>query len=271
MILIGRPSNFALIYSSLGLASGTEVSGHGLTYLVDPSNPARMFWATDTTALRITWDHGSAITLEGIALSKHNLDVNLDVRLQRNATNSWVTPSVDVSLPIAADHEDGHSTSPWCDLRGTTAYRYTSLYVPVNSVAPRLSGVVLVKQWSTLEVDFDFGVSYGESRPFIESLRTEADVRRMYRRRLKTRYLQADFKPTATDLAFWKALAREVDAYNLPLVWVQDSSVKTDNALLVTYSDEALDQFEYVDDFQDSRERKQYTLGLREVSRGLPL
>jgi hypothetical protein len=274
-MLVCRPSKIVTArYVSLSLASGTESATHPLTRLIDHRNPANPFWAVDSpvVAVRAVWDHGEDVRIDAVSLAKHNLDAGLAVRVQRNGANDWADPAQDVALAIAAAHEDGHSTSPWCDLAAAagyrpTGYRYTSLYVPVNSVAPRLGGLAFIEQFEVMDPHFEKDLRLGERRPIIWALETEANVRSYYRRRIRERYVRGHGLPTDAEMQRWRAIWRETEGGYAPFVIILNDTVTTDGALMVRCSEATNEAFEWGEDHPLA---KPIALEFDELSRGLP-
>ena len=274
-MLVCRPSRMVQNrYVSLGLASGTEDAAYPLTCLVDATNPAKCARFTDApvVAIRVVWDHGEDVRIDAVSLAKFRLDVGLGVRVQRHTANAWGAPTQDAALPIAANHEDGHSPSPWVDLRAVEGYReqgfrFSSIYVPVNSTSPRLAGLVFVEQFEALDEHIDT-MRRGERRRFIAPLETEAGVRRYLRRRVKERYLRGHGMPEDAALASWLAVLRDADGPCLPFLFIWDESDTTDGALLVRPSDATAEALEWDDTHPAAHA---VTLEFDEVSRGLPI
>jgi hypothetical protein len=116
---------------------------YGLTALHDgdPACPCK-FTDSPAIAVRIVYTFAAPQRLDGFLLPSHNLDAGLDVRVQGNVAPAWGGPPLDQALTILAADRDGHSKRPWIDLSVLAAHTYQcwSLYVPANSVAPKLGG-----------------------------------------------------------------------------------------------------------------------------------
>lgn len=63
----------------------------------------RSFGGGGTLTENIVADMGSAVAVQAFALKNHNFSPSAAVRIQANASNSWGSPSVDVSVPLATD------------------------------------------------------------------------------------------------------------------------------------------------------------------------
>lgn len=103
---------------------------------LDRGNPGKL---TIKSAGGWTSDYGAAQRLDVFVLW-HNMDAGQTVQIQGNATNSWGSPSLTITLTAPAKREDGFTTKLFVDLRNvsgytTTGYRWWRVHflAPVNN------------------------------------------------------------------------------------------------------------------------------------------
>lgn len=272
-----RYTDILQTFTSVTLASGTASSdtNYDLTALshVDLAKPLKLVDASPV-AVRITWDHGAATRVDGFLMPKHNLDASLAVLFQRNASNSWSTPTQSVAVTISADRpgNPGHSRSPWVDLTTAAGYsvggfRYSSLYIPANSVNAKIKAF-LVAQFRT----FTRGISgktvvVGHKRGYIPAITTAYGVTTYYDQNVVERTVKGTLTASPTDWQSMQDLADDCSGCVNPFVFVLDDTVTDDGGLLVrmTESMAAGLAAEYV-----GTQIRPVNLDLTEVSRGLP-
>ena len=272
-----RYTDLLRTFSSVTLASGTASAdtNYDLTALsdLDLAKPLKLIDASPV-AVRITWDHGSATRVDGLLLPKHNLDASLAVKIQRNATNSWATPTQDVAVTISADRpgSPGHSRSPWVDLTTATGYsaggfRYSSLYVPAGAANAKLKAF-LVSQWRTFERGLSGKtVVLGHARGFIPAIKTAYGVESYYDQNVVQRTVKGRLNATPTDWQSVQDLADDCSGCVNPFAFVLDDTVTDDGGLLVRMSQQMAAglsaEYECV-------RRRPVQIALEEVSSGLP-
>jgi hypothetical protein len=270
-----RHTDILQTFSATTLASGTASTdpNYDLTALsdFDLSKPLKL---ADTTAVRVTWDHGSATRLDGFSLPKHNLDTSLAVLIQRNATDAWGSPTQSVAVTISAVRpgSPGHSRSPWVDLSAAAGYsaggfRYTSLYVPANSVAPRLKAF-LITQFRT----FSRGVLAsalvtGHRRGYIPSITTAFGVKSYYNQNVVQRGVRGTVQASPADWQDLQDLADDCGGCVDPFFFALDDSAKDDGGLIVRFSEDMASGLEASYTIPTVRP---VTFDFVEVSRGLP-
>jgi hypothetical protein len=123
------------------LVDGTLDSAYTLADLVS-GNPGRGCVFT-TTHFAITIDHGSAVTLQLLAVIHSNLRSNASCTIQRNATNSWGAPSLSYTLTLTDADADGLRPNPWADRRNDAAYRWTKIIMTGNAVSVIIGQLLL--------------------------------------------------------------------------------------------------------------------------------
>lgn len=276
-----RYTDILQTFSSVTLASGTASTdpNYDLTALsdLDLAKPLKLVDGSPVEAVRVVWDHGAATRVDGVLLPKHNLDENLAVLFQRNATDDWdgsPGPTQSVALSIKADRpgNPGHSRSPWVDLTTEAGYsaggfRYSSLYIPVNTVAPKLKAF-LVGQWRV----FDHGllgtsVVVGHNRGYIPAITTAYGVKSYYDQNVVQRTVKGTLYASPDDWQELQDLADDCSGCVNPFVFVLDDAVVDDGGLLVRMSEAMAAGLtaEY-----RGPDLRPVTLDLVEVSRGLP-
>jgi hypothetical protein len=276
-----RSTDLLTTFSSVTLAAGTASTdpNYALASLsdLDLSKPLKLVDGSPVGDVRITWDHGSATRVDGFLLPKHNLDENLAVLFQRNATDDWdgsPGPSQSVALSIKAVRpgNPGHSRSPWVDLTTEPGYsaggfRYSSLFIPSNSVAPKLKAF-LIAQWRV----FDHGllgtsVVVGHGRGFIPAIKTAYGVTTYYDQNVVQRAVKGQLYATPDDWQELQDLADDCSGCVSPFAFVLDDTVTDDGGLLVRMSESMAAGLSAEYRGPDVRP---VTLDLLEVSRGLP-
>lgn len=124
---------------TVGTGSAPSETEYQPAALVD-ENPAKVAKINSTTGAWLI-DHGSATDVQVAALIHHNFDAGADVKIQRNATDSWGSPTMSVSFTIPTWQGSGSTRwpiNPWLDMTGQTGYsgsgfRYTRIVVTSNS------------------------------------------------------------------------------------------------------------------------------------------
>lgn len=261
-----------------GAATITAVAGtvdtdahYGLAALHD-ENPACPCKFTDSpvVAVRLVYDFGSPQHLDGFLLPSHNLDSSLAVRFQGNTTSSWGAPPLDRAVTIVAKDRDGHSKRPWVDLSGlaTHTYRYWSLYVPANSVAPKLGETLLVAAWRTFSRGIRWDLKRGVDRLALPSLTTAYGVKRYYRTDAKGDRIVGTVLGRETDLAAIRELMDDAGGPCSGFAFVLDDTTTSDGGLYVRCAESmaARHAAEWV-----GYDKFPFPIEFEELSRGLPL
>jgi hypothetical protein len=128
--------------ASVSLDSGTLDTGYVLSSLSSGSPSAGVLFTTDHFAIII--DHGSAVSLKLPAMIHTNGRKTATSFFQRNATNSWGSPSVNVSWTLTDAEPDGLRPNPWLDRRADAAFRYTRLGINTGSGVPLYIGQIIL-------------------------------------------------------------------------------------------------------------------------------
>ncbi len=236
----------------------------------DPGVPAKL----SATSGNFVLDHGSAVDIQLVALIQPNLDPGLaNVAVQRNATNVWTSPAMNVPITIPARKGDGYPVSPWKDLRsqtgynGPTGYRYTRLnFGAANSRNISIGELVLIGTYRQLP----FGVRWG-SKPFskrktVKYLTDGGSIGYDLGVRIRRRQVAFDIKDTpgaTTNLTAVETWLENAYGDLRPFLIVPDDTVN--DAWFVTLADP---------EFGYTREgmQKQFIEGLEfiEAGRGVP-
>jgi hypothetical protein len=253
-----RPSDIitsGLTWSAVAGTVSTDPD-YGLAALYDRelANPCK-FIDDPVIAIRLVGDAGVATRIDGLALPNSNIDAALVMRAELNATNVWTAPTVSVNMTMGARKLDGHRASPWADFTTASGYsaggfRYVSLYVPINSVAPWLGELPVFSRLRTFSQWPQFGTR-AVRRPFPELLKTEYGVKRGLRRRISQRAIRYSLKGNATDYDDLQALADDAGPVVLPWFCVADSSIKTDGGLYGRFTEETAAALEAAEEYFD--------------------
>lgn len=258
-------------------AAGGTVStdaNYGLTSLYD-GNPAKPCKFT-TDSATLLFDFTSAQRLDAVAIPHHNIDAGVSVTIQGNATNSWGSPSLSVPLTIYPHDFDGHVQRAWVDLTTktgytVTGYRYWRLVIGTNSVAVQLGEVLLISILSQLERGAQGDIQIRINRKYVPAVETDAGVEWIYERDVKQAEIVGTIVGTLQDYEDVKELLDDAHGRSRGFFFVLDSEVEHYDGLYVRATQDMCDAFgasrptEYLDGVV------QFTWGVREISRGLPL
>src|SRR3990167_8747059 len=86
--------------ATVTLPTGTADANNPLAN-VQTFDPMVVFLTSSSgTAVDILWDHTSAIDAKLFSLHHYNIPAGTNVRIQRNATDSWATPTMDGDVVI---------------------------------------------------------------------------------------------------------------------------------------------------------------------------
>lgn len=270
-----RPSEIITSSATWAAPAGTVSTDpdYGLASLYDGllAKPTK-FTDAPVVAVRIVGDFGVATRVDGLALPNSNIDAGLVMRAELNASNVWTAPTVSVNMTMGARNLDGHRASPWVDFTAASGYsaagfRYVSLYVPVNSIAPWLGEVLVLGRLRAFSVWPQFGGSRGALRQFPEVLTTEYGIKRAIARRIKQRIIRFSLKGTDQDFADLEALADDAAGAARPFFMVADSTVKTDGGLFGRFTAVAAEAILAGEDWFDLAN---FALEFDEDSRSLP-
>jgi hypothetical protein len=212
--------------ATVTLATGTADTLHPVTK-VQTYNPADAFLTSSSgTAVDILWDHGSAVDVKLFSLTHHNIPAGTNVRIQRNATNSWGAPTVDGAVTIATFPNAGLPLPVGIDVtsltgyNGGTGFRYTRLHIP--SLAQKV-GVGSALLWGAKRTDIKNirfplkPVEDQRSRTFETAYGSEND----YRLGIRLRGVDGTIRTTNTDFPNYLALFRAAQGrHNVFLFWL---------------------------------------------------
>jgi hypothetical protein len=141
-----RPSDQLLSSATLSMATNTVAAGYALSNLYD-GNPAKPLRLSAATGFDILIDFGAAVTkaIKAAYFFGHNFDPGTTIRVQGNATNSWSSPTVNLTVTVPADATDGFGQDfCWLLSTQTTALRYWRIgTAATNSSAWRLGELVI--------------------------------------------------------------------------------------------------------------------------------
>lgn len=248
--------------ATLSLPMGVAVAAFPLANLVN-LNPANPFKLTGTSC-RVVFDHGSAMAVNVVALFHHNLDADLDVRFQANATDSWGAPSFSQALTIGAKDKDGYRPNTYYDLSGAPpTYRYNSLYVAgTNSLAIILGGIWIGSALRTVTHNYSWGFKRDDVRPGRRILQTVAGVEWVNPSLGRRRRLTGEVLTSDAGLATLSTFSQACGGVDQPALVIPNAPDISD-AMLAKW---AVD-FGYAGDFKDN---DVMPVGWIEVARGGP-
>lgn len=158
---------------------GTEDPAYPLANATDLSfkNLANPFKVTGTTGdLRL--DFGGAVDIVGVVIW-HNLNEDVPYSVQRHASDSWGSPTIDIADTAPAKRADGHTTKRFHDLRDEAGYsssglRWLRVSAAGNDVPVGLK-VMAFSRVRQLTQDFQWGVQDDENHIGIR-MKTDAGV-----------------------------------------------------------------------------------------------
>lgn len=213
VFLHARASDNVAPDATLSQSVGAVETAYPLTALIDGTFGKPCKWTGLTGD--VIFDHGAPVTIALVAFGPHNLTAGLGgVKLQRNATNSWGSPSLDTTITIPPYRADGTSNNPWKDLTavaGYGAYRYTRLHISTaNGAAIQIGEVWLVTAKRALDRNFQIGFNEETIAKGLEH-RTEFGVVKTYGLGVSYRMLRMPVRGTdddRDDLVTWYLDAR---------------------------------------------------------------
>ena len=224
------------------LDTGTADSRYPVTN-VQTFEPSQVFLTTTTGAVRIVWDHGSAVDVKVFSLHHYNIPAgHAGVKVQRHSANSWASPTIDATLTIPARPNDGLPLPIGLDLtavsgyNGATGLRYSSLYIPSPS---QLTGIGSALWWGAKRTDIrQIRVPFTpvESHPR-RAWKTAYGRENRYRLGVRLRAIAGTLRTVPTDglwLEWWRACRGD-----RAFLWWMDTS--TSDAWLAQFGADAQD------------------------------
>jgi hypothetical protein len=215
-ILYGRATdNVADNATITASAADAEYPATNLVDL-DPSKPAKL----TTTTGNWVFDFGSAQRQDLVAIIHHNLTAGLALNWQCNATDSWGAPTVDASLTVPSDWEDGYPVSFFKDLTGVSGYssggfRYGRLVITgTNAANIAIGEIVVLAAIRTLSM-VRAEVSFLETRQIIEHV-TDYEVATIYDRGVPVRTFDGSVVSngtTSTIDTWWRGVKGRVTPF----------------------------------------------------------
>jgi hypothetical protein len=154
--------------ATITIETGTAAAGYDPSWIADfnASRPSKL----NETSGAWLFDFGSAVQVEIAAIFHSNIEEGHAIHIQANATDSWGSPSLDVSITMPAWKAGGYPPNPWVDLRAVTgagAYRFWRVMIPVaNAVALSIGDVWLGSTVRTFNLQYEDKPTIG--RPVIE-------------------------------------------------------------------------------------------------------
>lgn len=173
-MIYGRYSDNVVPLATLAVESGTEDPDYLAANLGDlvPAIPAQL----TTTTGAWTLDFGADQRIDLVALPHHNLDAGLEVRIQGNAADSWIGPTLNTTITIPAYRGDGFPGGAWKDLTGvagysTSGFRWWRLaIIGANAANVKIGEFVALSHKRTLNPNISWGAARQDERPVIENV-----------------------------------------------------------------------------------------------------
>jgi hypothetical protein len=156
-----RPTDevFAALVASgaVTMPDGTLDAAYSLADLTSGNPGKGALWTTDHATILI--DHGSAVSVALAALIHTNLRSTISSALfQRNATNSWGSPTVNVTIPTYDADLDGLRRNSVL-VRSDTALRWTRIVLSGNGVNLRIGQLALYAASYQLAINIKNGAA----------------------------------------------------------------------------------------------------------------
>lgn len=217
-----HPSENALV-NAVVTTGGTQDTAYQLANAVDFTyknlpNPSKL---TGTTGDWI-FDLGSATALAKLIIW-HNFDSGLAYRVQRNATNSWGAPTMDLAATAPTKRTDGRTLKAHHNLTGGSL-RYLRVNVTgTNSAAIGLKAVAYTTTRTTTR-NIRWGWRRDETQTGIRMM-TDARFPWAYDLASSGRLLEASVPAKDADFAAISAWVQACAGFVNPTVFIPDPSV----------------------------------------------
>lgn len=206
-----------------GSPSGsTQVSGYPLANMYN-GNPALPVKFTGTGML-ISWDFGSAKSIELLALIHHNFDDGLDVYLQAS-TDNFATVPLSQQIIVPAKDQDGYTVSVFTDVSAIPhSYRYWRLNANnnSNSVPIIIGEVCLIQTKRQLTHGLQFSTQLIEEAA-VTTHRTNLGVELTYQNGQRIKRLRGQIR--TSDWATVQAWRRATRGASRPHLLIPNPSV----------------------------------------------
>ena len=244
-----RPSD--IITSSLSWTAAVGTISSDTNYQAPALYDQRMakplkFIDDPAIAVRLVGDAGvgNSVRIDALSLpNSKSIAAGQVMRAELNNTNVWTAPTVSVDMTMGASGLDGHVASPWADFTTASGYttagfRYVSLYIPAQSVAPWVGELPIISNLRSFSQWPQFGDVRGINVPFLENLRTEYEQLRVIRRRIRQRLVNFTVRGNDSDYDDLIALAEDSGGMAVPFFLVHNSTIKTDGGLYGRFTPE---------------------------------
>jgi hypothetical protein len=230
-----RPSDEIGQLALLTLASGIADPNYPVDNLTSLFPDDAFLTSSDSTAVDIIWDHGMATDVKLFSLHHHNIPAGTDVRIQRNATNSWGAPTMDVPVEIVAYPQTGLPFPVGVDLTAAAGYdiggfQHTRLHIPSLAQLVGLGSALL---WNAKRTAWDPVLPpavYGEQQA-ATTFRTSLGRLRGYFKGVRLRDYPFKTRQEDAGWAEFVALFRECSSV-LPFLWWRDPTHDSDAQLV---------------------------------------
>lgn len=109
----------------------------------------------DGSTVRVVWDFGGALSLQGVVITGHALEEGVTLQVAGNGADAWGAPAYSTNVIAPAREGINRPKTLAVDLSGTlmdtTGYRYASLNLPAQTAAHVLGEVQWVTTWQDTE------------------------------------------------------------------------------------------------------------------------
>lgn len=232
-VIYNRFSDNLAITATLSVNVGSAADGYPIANVADV-NAARPFKFNETTGA-VVFDMLIAKQVKIVAIFHANFQNALPIKIQGNATNSWATPSLDVTINMPAWHADRYPGQPWVDISAVTgagAYRYWRVaMLTANAVPLAIGDIWLGSTLRTLNLQWADTPVVG--RPQIEH---QTDYKKMrfplgYTARTWTGVIPLVSDTTRDEIVNWV-----LDADGRPVLFIPEHSAAIPEAWLALHT-----------------------------------
>jgi hypothetical protein len=244
-----RPSDEIGSLAVAVLASGTEDPQYPIANLSSFAPDEIFLTLSENVDVDIVFDHAAPTDVQVVSLHHHNIPAGTDVRVQRNATNVWATPTIDEPLGIEPYPQAGLPFPVGLDLTQANGYdaggfRYTRLHIPS---LPQLVGLGSLLLWNVKRTAWDpvLPPSIWDEQQAATTFRTTLGRLRGYRKGVRLRSSSFNARQEDAGWAEFIALFRECSSV-LPFLWWPDPTHSSD-ARLVAFDKDTLRETRPVD------------------------
>jgi hypothetical protein len=240
-----RPSDEVGQLATVTLATGSEDPDNPLSNLTTMDPAAIFLTSSSGTAVDVVWDSLIATDVKVFSLHHHNIPAGTNVRIQRNATNTWGAPTIDAAVPITTYPQTGLPFPVGVDLTEAAGYtvsgfRYTRLHIPSLAQLVGLGSALL---WGEKRTDWDPHLPpsrHAEQQP-ATMFKTALGRRRGYWKGVRLRTWPIAMRQEDPGWQAFITLFRECSCVE-PFLWWPDPTHDSDARLVGLASDAILEE-----------------------------